>query len=75
MLLDIKIKLCNIRCSWKIFKPKDYGYVWNASENSLVMIMDKDKILILHLSDIHSSAIHQKKSNKSKIWLAYVLMN
>ena len=51
----IKIKLCNIRSSWNICKPKDYGYVWNASENSLVMIMDKDKILICGGEDINGN--------------------
>ena len=40
------IKLYNIRSSWKLFKPLDYGYVWNAAENSLVMTIDKGKILI-----------------------------
>ena len=40
------IKLFNLRSSWKIFKPIDYGYVWNAAENSLVMTIDKGKILI-----------------------------
>ncbi len=50
----IKIKLY-IRSSWNIFKPKDYGYVWNASENSLVMIMDKDKILICGGEDINGN--------------------
>ena len=36
----------NIRNSWKIFKPIDYGYVWNMAENSLVMTLDRGKILI-----------------------------
>jgi hypothetical protein len=40
------IKLFNMRSCWKLFKPIDYGYVWNAAENSLVMIIDKEKILI-----------------------------
>ena len=40
------INLSNIRNSWIIFKPLDYGYVWNAAENSLVMVIDKEKILI-----------------------------
>ena len=51
----IKIKLCNIRSSWKIIKPKDYGYVWNALENSLVMVMNKDKILICGGEDINGN--------------------
>ena len=40
------IKLLNIRSTWKIFKPLDYGYVWNAAENSLVITIGEGKILI-----------------------------
>ena len=40
------IKLFNLRSSWKIFKPIDYGYVWNPAENSLIITIDKGKILI-----------------------------
>ena len=41
------IKLNNIRISWKIIKPKDLGFIWNSAQNSLVMTIDKEKILIL----------------------------
>ena len=40
------IKLFNLRSSWKILKLIDYGYVWNSAENSLVMTVDKGKIII-----------------------------
>ena len=40
------IKLFNLRSNWILFKPIDYGYVWNSAENSLVMTIDKEKILI-----------------------------
>ena len=40
------INLFNMRSCWKLFKPIDYGYVWNAAQNSLVLIIDKEKIVI-----------------------------
>ena len=41
------IKLNSNRISWKIIKPKDLGFIWHSAQNSLVMTIDKDKILIL----------------------------
>ena len=41
------IKLNSNRISWKIIKPKDLGFIWNPAQNSLVMTIDKEKILIL----------------------------
>ena len=36
----------NKKKGWNIFKPIDYGYVWYPSKNSMVMTIDRDKILI-----------------------------
>ena len=36
----------NKKKGWNIFKPIDYGYVWYPAKNSLVMTIDRDKILI-----------------------------
>ena len=30
-----------------MIKPKDIGFVWNAAQNSLVLAINKGKILIL----------------------------
>ena len=62
----------NFRNSWKIFKPIDYGYVWNIAENSLVMTLDRGKILICggedssgnFLSDTFLFETHTKKVYK-----------
>ena len=62
----------NLRNSWKIFKPIDYGYVWNTAENSLVMTLDRGKILICggedsngnFLSDTFLFETHTKKIYK-----------
>ena len=32
--------------SWNIFKPIDYGYIWHPAKNSLVLTVDRDKIII-----------------------------
>ena len=34
------------KIGWSIFKPIDYGYVWHSMKNSLVINIDRDKILI-----------------------------
>ena len=62
----------NLRNSWKKFKPIDYGYVWNTAENSLVMTLDRGKILICggedsngnFLSDTFLFETHTKKIYK-----------
>ena len=41
------ISLNNNRSYWKMIKPKDIGFVWNAAQNSLVLAINKGKILIL----------------------------
>ena len=51
------IKLFNLRSNWKLFKPIDYGYVWNSAENSLVMTIDKGKILICEGEDKNGNLI------------------
>ena len=47
------LKLNDLRRFWKIFKPIDYGYVWFPCENSLVMTIDKNKIIICGGNDIN----------------------
>ena len=41
------ISLNNNRSYWKMIKPKDIGFVWIPAQNSLVLAIDKGKILIL----------------------------
>ena len=41
------IKLYSNKYCWKIIKPKDIGFIWNPGQNSLVMTVEKGKILIL----------------------------
>ena len=41
------IDLDGNRIFWKMIKPKDIGFIWNSAQNSLVMTIDKGKILIL----------------------------
>ena len=42
----IDINNLNNKNGWTIFEPIDYGFVWHAMKNSLVINFDKDKILI-----------------------------
>ena len=39
--------LNNKTIGWSIFKPIDYGFVWHSMKNSLVINIDRDKILII----------------------------
>ena len=41
------LQLNGNRISWKMIKPKDIGFIWNSAQNSLVMTIDKGKILII----------------------------
>ena len=36
----------NIKKEWTIYKPIDYGYVWIPAKNSMILTVDKDKIMI-----------------------------
>ena len=36
----------NEKKEWFIFKPIDYGYVWYPAKNSLIITIDRDKIII-----------------------------
>ena len=61
--------LFNLRSSWKKIKPIDYGYVWNAAEHSLVMIVDKGKILICGGEDndgnlLNDTFLYETNTNK-----------
>ena len=65
------IKLFNLRSNWKLFKPIDYGYVWNSAENSLVMTIDKGKILICGGEDINGNLFKDTflfETNTKKIY-------
>ena len=42
----IDINNLNNKKGWNIIKPIDYGFVWHGMKNSLVINIDKDKILI-----------------------------
>ena len=44
--IDIN-NLNNKTIGWSIFKPIDYGFVWHSMKNSLVINIDRDKILII----------------------------
>ena len=39
--------LNNKTIGWSIFRPIDYGFVWHSMKNSLVINIDRDKILII----------------------------
>ena len=39
--------LNNNTIGWSIFKPIDFGFVWHSMKNSLVINIDRDKILII----------------------------
>ena len=39
--------LNNKATGWSSFKPIDYGFVWHSMKNSLVINIDRDKILII----------------------------
>ena len=41
------INLINNRAYWKMIKPKDIGFVWNSAMNSMILAINKGKILIL----------------------------
>ena len=65
------IKLFNLRSSWKLFKPIDYGYVWNSAENSLVMTIDKGQILICGGEDKDGNLLNDTflfETNSRKIY-------
>ena len=65
------IKLFNLRSSWKLFKPIDYGYVWNSAENSLVMTVDKGKILICGGEDKDGNLLNDTflfETNSKKVY-------
>ena len=53
------IKLNSNRISWKIIKPKDLGFIWNSAQNSLVMTLDKNKILILGGEDNNGNLLDE----------------
>ena len=36
----------NIKKEWTLFKPIDFGFVWYPAKNSMILNVDKDKILI-----------------------------
>ena len=36
----------NIKKEWTIYKPIDNGYVWFPAKNSMILTIDKDKIII-----------------------------
>ena len=40
------ININYIKGGWNIFKPIDYGYTWYPAKNSLVLTVEKNKILI-----------------------------
>ena len=44
--IDIN-NLNNKAIGWSIFRPIDYGFVWHSMKNSLVINIDRDKILII----------------------------
>ena len=65
------IKLFNLRSSWKLFKPIDYGYVWNSAENSLVMTVDKGQIIICGGEDKNGNLFNDTflfETNTKKIY-------
>ena len=61
--------LFNLRSSWKKIKPIDYGYIWNAAENSLVMTVDNGKLLICGGEDndgnmLNDTFLYETNTNK-----------
>ena len=44
--LDISGRIGCFKNKWKIIQPIDYGLVWNGVINSMIITIDKDKILI-----------------------------
>ena len=65
------IKLFNLRSSWKLLKPIDYGYVWNSAENSLVMTVDKGQIIICGGEDKNGNLFNDTflfETNTKKIY-------